>query len=1048
MESSNYTKRLFELLPQLYQIYDRGDGTLEKFLQAVGATLDDMERNIEELYDDSFIESCHEWVIPYIGQIIGARLLNSGGVQNRLEVMKTIQWRKRKGNLEAMEDIAADLTGWGVRAAEFFEQLGWSQNLNHLKLDHLQSPDLSDHNALFKMGTADNTILNTIDLRKPGEKEGWFQIKNIGFFLSTALLSHYKKIPMHGIFAQPLKFSLVQEHYVLDLFDGESKFPLSETNRCCDLLNRFGLGLTVDIFSRGILAATPQMPEWKGPPSILPPHSDILNFKENSGVTPVDLRDIQEEPLQYTITPMVLYQTGNKAKLKELGDLDLSASPFKFKKTFDGSSKTGGRLIMRVKPHAGYNRSFPGIILRLQSKNKTFEVFPDDRTCGIYQDRMYCYIPGFDTTKGKSKYFAIDRYGSAYEYIHDGTKKQPSDDDLYDFTKLKRSTQGVVFPSRKLTASSNPYHVLYSLNKNNPISIVDRGQFLPSIVPSGGWEISAFNRDNQPSGGILRLLSSVNVKSAAGKPAVTPVENNSLDKQGHLIIRLRQKANITGRIPEMEIIVTTERGESLLIYLPQIDNLDTNGAFFYVADDGATYRVNGDSISGGGILVSRTPLKGPGGAFNKELLGKYSAGQVLPMEGKSPLCHRIPVRCDLDSNNEVSPGLLAIDPRIGWIGFADDELPEMPMTAGFYHGMSTYLGAGAYLRELEPVEEERLIRVSKYCAPDNTRHVRPNADGIIPRANIYFGSISDAIVEAIKRNKLAAQGKPLVIQIDDSEIYDDDIVIKESISRGLIIRAAQFQKPFWNGSLQWKIPAASKDNDVVTGLLSLEGLEISRSPEIKNGRFQKISFRDCTLLNERLIINDKVKGAADRYPKLVIDNCIVRDRISVHGYCEIEIENSALDPAVANTEALVADKGMVSIISSTVTGKVAAKELFASESIFSKAVVVQNNQKGCVRYCRLEEAGNVLPYAYKCTKAPVTFCSTLPFVSSYLKVKRVCDQPAAVWAENGGEIGVHHRADYTRKQKNLTIKFNEYLPAGLTPVLIDTGNDAGINMNK
>ena len=44
MESTNYQERLFDLLPQLYHIYDEGNGSLKAFLAAIGETLDDMER--------------------------------------------------------------------------------------------------------------------------------------------------------------------------------------------------------------------------------------------------------------------------------------------------------------------------------------------------------------------------------------------------------------------------------------------------------------------------------------------------------------------------------------------------------------------------------------------------------------------------------------------------------------------------------------------------------------------------------------------------------------------------------------------------------------------------------------------------------------------------------------------------------------------------------------------------------------------------------------------------------------------------------------------
>ena len=111
MKSYNYKQQLFDLLPQLYHIWDKDNGSLKAFIEALGETLDDMEQNISEFYQDSFIESCHEWIIPYIGQLIGARLVGNDGQQQRREVMKTIGWRKRKGTLPGLEDMAGNFAG-------------------------------------------------------------------------------------------------------------------------------------------------------------------------------------------------------------------------------------------------------------------------------------------------------------------------------------------------------------------------------------------------------------------------------------------------------------------------------------------------------------------------------------------------------------------------------------------------------------------------------------------------------------------------------------------------------------------------------------------------------------------------------------------------------------------------------------------------------------------------------------------------------------------------------------------------------------------------
>jgi hypothetical protein len=1052
VKTSDYKERLFELLPQLYHIYDKGDGSLKGFLEAIGETLDDMEQNISELYGDSFIESCNDWVVPYIGHLIGARLIDTDGNRNRQEVMKTIHWRKRKGNIESLEEMAGNITNWGVKAAEFFEQMGWSQNLNHIKLDHLQSPDLTDHKTLSMLGNADNRLLHNVDIRKPCGRKGWFQIKNIGFFLSTVMVSHYKKIPMEMVEGKPGQFTPAPSRFPVELFDSESRFPLEKVVSTGERLDNFGTGQTVDIYSQGILAATPKMPKWTGSPAAAPQDPALLSLKDEDGLMPVDWKVENGEPLEYIITPMMLFEKNNKAKLKNLGHLDLSASHLKYVKIYDGSSEINGRLVMRIATKYGFNRAFPSMVLKLQSdkvslknknnveENKKYDIFGgNDRQRSIYKDRMYCYLPEFCPSHGASRDFIIDRYGSAYEYIHNGTKKQPDDNELYNFTKLARATEGVIYPSRKLTASTIPFRPIYSLAKNRALQVIDRGQFFTLTAPAEGWIIKAWNRDNQPGGGMLRVLSTIKLTSLPDKVDTTEIDNYAVETPGHLIISIEKPSS--GKSPEMEMIVTDERGNSILVYLPQVDTFENTGAFFYIADDGASYRVNGDLIPGG-IIVKRTPESGVDGAFNTELLARYSAGQVLPIEGKTPIQQRIAVRCNLSKKVNVQSGLLAIDPVTGHIQFPEGERPEMPIAASYYHGLSSYLGAGSYFHDWDKVEENRLIRVSKQSAPDDTRHLRPPSAGVISKVKV-FSSIEDGIKEAITLSKVYTQEGAMVVQIEDSEIYTEDIHIKpndfpvkEALNKGLIIRAAEFQRPLWHGSLVWE-----RYDDAVTDLLIFQGLMITRTPEIKSGRFKEIQFKDCSLLKERLILNAAVIGEEDRYPALIIDNCIVRDRISIHGFCNVEIKNSALDPENENVEALDAEKSNVKLERCTVTRAVKVKELYASESIFTKKVIVLNTQTGCIRYCRINESGDVLPFTYKCTTEPVTFCSDQPWESTYLKLRRVCSQSVCTWAENNGEIGVYHQANYTLKMKNLMLKFEEYLPVGLTPVLIDAGCD-------
>jgi hypothetical protein len=60
--------RLYELLPAIYRIRDAENGEpLHELLTIMGDELARIEDDIAGLHDDWFIETCAEWVIPYIG---------------------------------------------------------------------------------------------------------------------------------------------------------------------------------------------------------------------------------------------------------------------------------------------------------------------------------------------------------------------------------------------------------------------------------------------------------------------------------------------------------------------------------------------------------------------------------------------------------------------------------------------------------------------------------------------------------------------------------------------------------------------------------------------------------------------------------------------------------------------------------------------------------------------------------------------------------------------------------------------------------------------
>jgi hypothetical protein len=94
-------ERLYRLLPAYLRNRDLEQGEpLRALLAVVEGELERIEADTAGLYDNWFIETCDEWVVPYIGDLLGVRPIRgipSAGVSARAYVANTIAYRRRKG---------------------------------------------------------------------------------------------------------------------------------------------------------------------------------------------------------------------------------------------------------------------------------------------------------------------------------------------------------------------------------------------------------------------------------------------------------------------------------------------------------------------------------------------------------------------------------------------------------------------------------------------------------------------------------------------------------------------------------------------------------------------------------------------------------------------------------------------------------------------------------------------------------------------------------------------------------------------------------------
>jgi hypothetical protein len=179
--------RLYNLLPAVYRARDSKVGEpLRALLDLIEGEMQLLEKDIEGLYDDWFIETCDDWVIPYIGDLLGVHALHSlsaRGANMRGYVANTIAYRRRKGTAAVLEQVSRDATGWPSHAVEFFQLLAVTQHLNHLRLDKGRTACVRNADEIELAGGPFETTAHTLDVRRIATRGGKYNIPNVGIFL-------------------------------------------------------------------------------------------------------------------------------------------------------------------------------------------------------------------------------------------------------------------------------------------------------------------------------------------------------------------------------------------------------------------------------------------------------------------------------------------------------------------------------------------------------------------------------------------------------------------------------------------------------------------------------------------------------------------------------------------------------------------------------------------------------------------------------------------------------------------------------------------------
>ena len=186
-------KDLFSLLPTVHRVRDAAQGDpLRALMNVVNREVESVEDDIGRLYDNWFIETCDEWVVPYIADLARrARRswarppIGDSAFSQRSYVANTLAYRRRKGTAAVLEQLATRhhrlaLQGRGVLRAH-----GVNVSTSIIRARIIGSPSTFGTRERHPRCTArrSNRPRTSAEMRHIDNARGRYNVPNVGLFL-------------------------------------------------------------------------------------------------------------------------------------------------------------------------------------------------------------------------------------------------------------------------------------------------------------------------------------------------------------------------------------------------------------------------------------------------------------------------------------------------------------------------------------------------------------------------------------------------------------------------------------------------------------------------------------------------------------------------------------------------------------------------------------------------------------------------------------------------------------------------------------------------
>ncbi|MGL4610895.1 MAG: hypothetical protein ACRCYY_14665, partial [Trueperaceae bacterium] len=413
---------------------------------------------------------------------------------------------------------------------------------------------------------------------------------------------------------------------------------------------------------------------------------------------------------------------------------------------------------------------------------------------------------------------------------------------------------------------------------------------------------------------------------------------------------------------------------------------------------------------------------------------------------------------------------VAVDPVLGRIAFPPGQLPA-GVWVSYHYGFSADIGGGEYSRSLATPSDKKLF------------YLQVSKQGEV-------SSVEDALDEW---QKVREEKPKALIEITDSEVYDEQLTITLHKGETLEIRAANRKRPVIylldrerNRPDALTITSEGDDkSERAGGCITLDGLLITGRAVHVEGGVQRIDIRHCTLVpGWSLEENCSPKRPNEPSLELYLTSAKVNIEHSILGTIQVyadevtsdpiavRIENSILDATEDELEAVGAPNwplahAVLTIRNTTVFGLVQTHAIkLAENSIFTGQVRVARRQLGCMRFCYVPEYSRT-PRRYRCqpdlVEAPIRgqndfktaseaqkekmleperlrvspqFDSTRYGHPTYARLSQTCAEEITRGAEDTSEMGAFHDLYQPQRLAKLRTRLEEYSPARTDSAII------------